>query len=191
MVQIHKCGCWQLHVQGAGRSQGRPAHALSLAVAQYLLGSSCAKVELATADADDIDVDDGRELFVAAWCVHPGLIPEPAQPHDLCGIRHLREHEAFHTELPTLCYLSRMRVVEVQDWAKPPSSDQDNFPGAGEDDDSGDSNYNGYHPGIDDAPPRSRSFGPQTVRFRMAEAAATDSVPERLSPTLIAPVIKM
>jgi hypothetical protein len=49
-------------------------HALSQAVAQYMLDSLCAKVKLAMVDADDIDVEDGRELFVAALCVHPGLI---------------------------------------------------------------------------------------------------------------------
>jgi hypothetical protein len=35
-----------------------------------------AQIELATSDADGVDVDDGRELFIAAWCVHPGLILE-------------------------------------------------------------------------------------------------------------------
>lgn len=94
--------------------KGVSAHALSQAVGQYLLGSSCAMVELATADADGVDVKDGREIFVAAWCVRPGLIPdqkilvipEPAQPHDPCGILFLREHGTVHCELPTLRYLA-------------------------------------------------------------------------------------
>jgi hypothetical protein len=34
----------------------------------------CAQIELATSDADGVDVDDGHELFIAAWCVHPGLM---------------------------------------------------------------------------------------------------------------------
>jgi hypothetical protein len=52
-----------------------------------------AQIELATSDANGVDVDDGHELFIAAWCVHPGLIPEqkilaipePTQPHDPHG----------------------------------------------------------------------------------------------------------
>jgi hypothetical protein len=140
--------------------KGVPAHALSQAVAQYLLGSSCTKVELATADMDGVDVEDGHELFVAAWCVHLGLIlviPEPVQPRDPCGILFLREHENFHNELPSLHYLA-MRVIELQD-----------FPSALDDDDSGDNNYNGYHPWIDKpSRSRSRSFGPRTVSSRKA-----------------------
>jgi hypothetical protein len=97
--------------------KGVPAHALSQAVVQYLLGSSCVKVELTTADVDGVDVEDGHELFVAAWCVHLGLIlviPEPAQPRDPCGILFLREHENFHSELQSLHYLA-MLVIELQD----------------------------------------------------------------------------
>ena len=46
--------------------KGVPAHALSAMVAQQLLGLSCAQVELASSDADGVDEDDARELFVAA-----------------------------------------------------------------------------------------------------------------------------
>ena len=109
--------------------KGVPAHALSAEVAQQLLGSSCAQVELASSDADGVDEDDARELFVAAWCLHPLLvIPEPREPHDP-GILFLREHEIIHAELPILHYLARMRVVEYQDWdASSSSSDDDGFP---------------------------------------------------------------
>jgi hypothetical protein len=159
--------------------KGVPAHALSQVVVQYVLGSSCANVELATSEADGVDPDDGRELFVAAWCVHPSLIPdqkilvipEPAQPHDPCGFLFLREHEAFHSELSMLRYLARLWVVEFQDWEPPSSSSDDDFLGAQDDDDSGDSNYNGYHPGLDDGPFRLCSFGPCTVRSGAAGGA--------------------
>lgn len=152
--------------------KGIPAHARSQAVAAQLLGSSCAQVELATADAEGVDDDDARELFVAAWCLHPLLvpeqkllvIPEPLEPHDP-GILFLREDEIIHSELPILHYLAQMRVVEYQDWDPSSSSDDDDeFPGAVDSDDSGDSNFNGYHPGIDEGPSRSRPFGPTTVR---------------------------
>ena len=43
-----------------------PTHALSESVAQQLLRSSCTQVELACAEADSVDDDDARELFVAA-----------------------------------------------------------------------------------------------------------------------------
>jgi hypothetical protein len=47
--------------------KGVPAHALSLAVATQLLGSSCFQVELAMGDVDGVQDGDARELFVAAW----------------------------------------------------------------------------------------------------------------------------
>ena len=148
--------------------KGVPAHALSEDVAAHLLGSSCTQVEIATADADGVDDDDARELFVAAWCLHRLLvpeqkllvIPEPREPHDP-GILFLREHEIIHSELPILHYLARMHVVEYQDWDPLRSSDDGGFPGA---DDCGDSNYNGYHPGLEDGPSRTRPFGPATFR---------------------------
>ena len=101
------------------RIKGVPAHALSEAVAQQLLGSSCAQVQLASSDADGVEDDDARELFVAAWCLHPLLvpeqkllvIPEPLEPHDP-SILFLREHEIIHSHLPILHYLARMRVAE-------------------------------------------------------------------------------
>lgn len=100
-----------------------PAHALSAEVLQELLGSSCAKIVVATPEDDRVDPDDGREVFVAAWCVHPLLVPEqkiiiidePPPPHDPCGVLALREHEIIHPSLPTLRYLARLRVIEFQD----------------------------------------------------------------------------
>jgi len=69
--------------------RGIPYHARSLATVQTILGSSCAKPELALPEAIP-DAEDERELFVAAWCAHPDLvpdevvlaIPEPEEPHD-------------------------------------------------------------------------------------------------------------
>lgn len=90
--------------------------------------------------------------------------PEPREPHDPHGFLFLREHEIIHSHLPTLHYLARMRVVEYQDWdASSSSLDGDNFPGAEDSDDSGDNNYNGYHPEFEE---RSKSsFGPTTFRM--------------------------
>ncbi|KAG0526126.1 hypothetical protein BDA96_06G118600 [Sorghum bicolor] len=143
--------------------KGIPAHARSKAVAEQLLGSSCAQVELASSDDDGVDDDD------APWCLHPMLvpeqkllvIPEPPEPHEP-GILFLREHEIIHSHLPILHYLVRLRVVEYQDWAVSSSSSEDAFSG-GDSDDSGDSSYNGYHPGTV-GPSRSRPFGPATFR---------------------------
>lgn len=61
----------------------------------------------------------------------------------------------------------RLRIVEYQDWTKPPTSSDDDGHGGGgadEDDDSGDNNYNGYHPGFDVHRGRS-SGGPRSVRL--------------------------
>lgn len=95
-----------------------PAHARSAEVAQIILGSSCAWVEVAPPEALHDD-DDEREFFVAAWCVHPQLIPDEKiiaipEPyvHDPCGVLSLRLEEIIHTELPSLAYLVRLRVIE-------------------------------------------------------------------------------
>jgi hypothetical protein len=168
--------------------KGVPAHALSVAVAQQLLGSSCAQVELASSDDDGVADDDGRELFVAAWCVHPTLIaeqkilviPEPRLPHDAHGFRCLREHEIIHAHLPTLRYLARMRVVEFQDWDAPSSpSDDDDSHGAGDSDDCGNSNCNGDWPGFEGR--SGSSFRPAT--FRQAGANGAPSLGRGSGPT--------
>lgn len=77
-----------------------------------MLGSSCAKIELAPDNA--VDPDDKREMFVAAWCAHPDLIPdekivvipEPVM-HDGRPPLFLREEEMTHSDLPTLRYRVR------------------------------------------------------------------------------------
>jgi hypothetical protein len=46
-----------------------PLHARSLALAQHILGTACAQLELAPPEV--IPNDDDRELFVAAWCLDP------------------------------------------------------------------------------------------------------------------------
>jgi hypothetical protein len=51
----------------------------------------------------------------------------------------------------------------AQDWDALSSSSDDYYYRRDADSDSGDSNCNGYHPGLD-GPSRSRSFGPRTTR---------------------------
>lgn len=130
-----------------------PAHALSTAVLQQLLGSSCAQIVVATPDDDGVDADDPREIFVAAWCIHPTLIPEqkivvipePTPPHDPHGCLFLREHEVIHPNLPAMRYLARLRVVEFQDWDAPDSSDDDDeFPSFGDGADGRDDPWPGF-----------------------------------------------
>ena len=55
--------------------KGIPCHARSLEVVQLILGSACAEVQLA-GEGHVSDPDDDREIFAAAWCVHPDLIPD-------------------------------------------------------------------------------------------------------------------
>lgn len=99
---------------------GVPSHVRSVVNAQAILGTSCARVEVATPEALD-DPDDDCEFFVAAWCIHPKLIPdekiiavpEPEIP-DPAGL-FLRPHEIIHADLPVLRYQVRLRIVEYQD----------------------------------------------------------------------------
>lgn len=137
--------------------RGIPAHARSANTAQRILGSSCARVEIANPRAL-VDPDDERELFVAAWCVHPDLVPdevimavpEPDEEHDGGPPLFLRPEEIIHDELPSLRYLVRLRLVQFQDWHTPPPSSDDDMGRDDDDDrfDSDDSNYNGWCPGF-------------------------------------------
>ena len=151
--------------------KGIPAHAHSAEVAQAILGSSCARVELASPVAVQ-DPEDERELFVAAWCAHPDLIhdemimavPEKEEDHDGGSPLYLRPHEIIHTEVPALRYLVRTRIVEFQDWhTPPPSSDDEDDIQRDDDSDSGDSNFNGYHPG--EQPSGGGGRRPRNTRF--------------------------
>jgi len=141
-----------------------PLHARSTTVAQTILGSACARVELAPPEVTP--EDDDREFFVAAWCLHPRFIPEEKiifipEPMVREGPLRLRADELIQEELPRLRYLVRIRIVELQDWNTP--EDDDGHDRRGDDDDSGDSNHNGYHPGLDDG--GGWSHKPRTARF--------------------------
>ncbi|CAD6338683.1 unnamed protein product [Miscanthus lutarioriparius] len=133
--------------------KGIPSHARSAATAHAILGSASAKMDIANPDAL-VDPDDERELFVAAWCAHHDLVldemimavPEPEEEHDGSSPLYLRPHEIIHDKVPALRYLVRLRIIEFQDWHTPPTS-SDEWMGADDSDDSGDSNFNGYHPG--------------------------------------------
>lgn len=99
--------------------KGGLMHVHRVAAVQWLLGSSCAGVQLAGAEAVGIYEDEDREYFVTARCVHHCLIPdekiliilEVRVPHNP-GILFLREQEAVQTHLSTLCYLAHLRLIE-------------------------------------------------------------------------------
>lgn len=92
--------------------KGIPSQACSTEVAQAILGSSGAKVEIAN-----------LELFVTTWCVHPDLIPdemimvipEPEEEHDDGSPLYLWPWEIIHSEVSVLPYLIRLHLVEFQD----------------------------------------------------------------------------
>ena len=52
---------------------GIPAHLWDISAAERILGSSCAKLEAA---ASTVAMDDLRQFFVSAWCIHPDLVPQ-------------------------------------------------------------------------------------------------------------------
>ena len=106
---VHGVG-WGLPVPGVGRYEG-----------QTILGSSCARVDIANPEAV-ADPGDERELFVATWCAHPDLIPDEKimavpeweEEHDGGSPLYLRPHEIIHDEVPALRYLVRLRIVEFR-----------------------------------------------------------------------------
>jgi hypothetical protein len=64
--------------------------------------------------------------------------------------------------LPSDISSAAIRLVEFQDWHTPPPSSDDNFNyGAGDEEDSDDSNYNGFHPGFSGG----GGARPRTTRF--------------------------
>lgn len=154
------------------RLKNVPAHARSVSIAEHILGTSCASIEIAPLEV--IPEDDDHKLFVAAWCIHPRLVPDERimailEPLFLGALEDM-------TELPALRYLVRCRVVEFQDWSitRHTSNDDDGHGRADNDDDgdSGDSNHNHYHPGLNNGGCR-LSWGPKSVRL----AAAGDDAP--------------
>ena len=91
-------------------------------------------------------------------------IPEPEEGHDSGPPLFLRPHEIILDEVPALRYLVRLRIIEFQDWHTPLlSSDDEMF--AGDSDDSGDINYNGYHPGFGVGGGGGGGAQPRTTRF--------------------------
>lgn len=147
--------------------KGIPAHARLKVTARIILGSSCARVDTTNPEALE-DPDDERELFVAAWCAHPDLIPDEKimavpelEEHDVGSLVYLRPHEIIHDEVPVLRYLVRIRIIKFRDWHTPPPSSDDDYDIDG-DEDSDDSNY-GFHPGFSSGGggtrPRTTCFG--------------------------------
>jgi hypothetical protein len=149
--------------------KGIPSHARSKETAQAILGPSCTNVDIANNEALT-DPNDECVLFVAAWCAHPDLIHdemiitvlEPEEEHDGDPPLYLLSHEIIHNEVPALRYLVRLRLIEFQDWHTPSMSSNEGMDFGGEDSDSGDSNYNGYHPGFGGGSGGAR---PRTMRF--------------------------
>ncbi|CAL5044434.1 unnamed protein product [Urochloa decumbens] len=131
--------------------KGIPGHLWEVDVAQRIVGTSCSIIQA----APDVETRRNMRTFtVAAWAVHPDLIPEevvvivpekdaPFSPGNLF----LRPEELIHTSKSTLRYRVSIEVREVQDWHETPDSssderrehgrsdddesDQDGFPGAG------------------------------------------------------------
>lgn len=115
----HSFSCGVAGADSAGRRQGHSssrsfsasrgclhAHLWSTEVVQRIVGSSCAELVEAPVTAAREDL---RGYFVAAWCVHPDLVPEeeiivlpePPAPFAGGGPLFLREHEIIpHPALP-------------------------------------------------------------------------------------------
>jgi hypothetical protein len=124
---------------------------------QHILGTACAHLEIVPPGI--APEDDDRELFVAAWCLDPKLIPEEKtifipEPRPLVPgqVLYIQAYEVILNRLPGLRYVVRLCVIEIQDWSTPPPSEDEEGPfGRGEpNDDSDDSNHNIHHPGLDD-----------------------------------------
>ncbi|CAL4994760.1 unnamed protein product [Urochloa decumbens] len=116
--------------------KGIPAHARSIDTAQIALGSACSGLVLAP---EELAGNNLRYLYVAAWCIHPDLIPQeklmfiPEPPESVGGGNlFLQPHEIIHSKHDGLWYRVEIRVLEVQDWAdesSSESSEDEDYPG--------------------------------------------------------------
>lgn len=168
-----------------------PLHARNAATAHTILGPAGAEVDVVR--PADVPVDDDRELFVTAWCLHPRFIPGE-QVIFIPKPRLMSAAEASVSVLRGLRYLIRLRLIAFQDWSSPPGprgdgggengdnggnegdgphhgggplTPEDDYSGrrdSDDDDESADSNCNRYHPGIDRL---RRACSPPSVQIGM------------------------
>ncbi|CAL5070849.1 unnamed protein product [Urochloa decumbens] len=116
--------------------RGIPGHARNVHTAQIALGMACSGLVQAP---DELAGDNLRFLHVAAWCVHPDLIPAEKlmfipEPQDTSGGGNLflRPEEIIHSKHDGLWYRVEIRILEVQDWAdesSSSSSEDEDYPG--------------------------------------------------------------
>jgi hypothetical protein len=99
-------------------------------VAQSILGPACALVELAPPGVTP--PEDDREFIVAAWCLHPTLVPKEKtifirEPNVriLGHALYVDADEIILNRLPGLHSHVCLRIVEYQDWSTPPPSSDD------------------------------------------------------------------
>ncbi|CAL4976689.1 unnamed protein product [Urochloa decumbens] len=100
--------------------KGVPAHAPRISSAQIALGFACSGLIEAP---PELAGDSKRSFFVAAWCIHPDLIPveklmyipEPVHHFD-GGNLFLRPEEIVHSGEDGLWYLVKILVWEIKDW---------------------------------------------------------------------------
>lgn len=96
--------------------KGMPARIWGLQAVERILVSSCTNLVPAPST---VNGDDRCEYVVAAWCVHPSLIPgdkligiaEPEIPHVVESPLYLRAHEIIHSDLTVLRYRARIRII--------------------------------------------------------------------------------
>ncbi|CAL5091646.1 unnamed protein product [Urochloa decumbens] len=116
--------------------KGIPAHARNMNTAQIVLNSACSNLEEVP---PTMAGDNKRSIFMAAWCIHPDLIPveklvyipEPPEQH-VPGNLFLRPEEVIHSKKEGLWYRVEVRLWEVQDWnddSSDDSSEDDDYPG--------------------------------------------------------------
>jgi hypothetical protein len=83
-----------------------------------MLGTACAHLEIAPLGI--APEDDDCELFVAAWCLDPKLIPEEKtifipEPRPLVRghALYIQADEVVLNRLPGLWYVVRLHIIEI------------------------------------------------------------------------------
>ncbi|CAL4948394.1 unnamed protein product [Urochloa decumbens] len=131
--------------------KGIPGHLWESEVAQRIVGSSCLIIQTVPDVASRRNM---RTFTVAAWAVHPDLIPqevvivvpekeEPFSPGNLF----LRPEELIHASKGSLRYRVSVEIREVQDWrerSSSPSEDGRGYGGGSDDDSDGDDDVPGH-----------------------------------------------
>jgi hypothetical protein len=111
--------------------ENMPSHIWSVELAQMVVGSSSLIFDVSPASADGSDMS---QFLVAAWAIHPDLIPnevgyaepEPVKPFiEWQPPLFLQASELIHSKCDTLGFWALIKILEINDFSPAEDSSDD------------------------------------------------------------------